>query len=46
MGKDKILPRVKCPVCNGYGKVGRYGKYKCMHCNGLGLVIKTNRLNS
>lgn len=39
---EKIIPKTvpfRCPVCNGFGTVGKY-KYKtrCHGCDGLGWV--------
>jgi DnaJ-class molecular chaperone len=37
----KITPAyipVKCPVCNGFGKVN-WGKQKCHACKGKGYIL-------
>ena len=34
---------MKCPKCNGYGKVGEYKYYRtCQTCGGTGEVPQTN----
>jgi DnaJ-class molecular chaperone len=36
--EEKEVKYIRCPICGGTGKMGRYGRYRCITCKGRGVI--------